>query len=102
MRRATCEIDGRRSRVTGAMDLKRPSRVLGAANQLAGLLIGQRVPGEVERIVLVVALDHRPGVGRFQRLLQEANFPRNARHGPSSALTSYTGSLTISLSAVEP
>ena len=37
---ATCEIDRGRSGVTGAMDLKRPPRLLGAANELAGLLIG--------------------------------------------------------------
>jgi hypothetical protein len=32
------------------MDLKCPTRVLGAANQLADLLIGRRLAGEVERV----------------------------------------------------
>ena len=36
---ATCEVDGRRLSVIGAMDLKRPSRLLGAANECADLLI---------------------------------------------------------------
>jgi len=47
---ATSEIDGRRSRVTGAMHLKCPSRVLGLANEVTSLLIGRRLFGEVERV----------------------------------------------------
>jgi len=47
---ATSEIDVRRSRATGAMDLKRPSRVLGLANEGTSLLIGRWLFGEVGRV----------------------------------------------------
>src|SRR5262245_31377372 len=46
---ATSEIDVRRSRATGAMDLKCPSRVLGLANEGTSLLIGRWLFGEVGR-----------------------------------------------------
>src|SRR5262245_13632696 len=47
MRQPACEVYARSARVTGAMNLKRPSRLLGTPNELAGLLIRRRLLGEV-------------------------------------------------------
>ena len=50
-------------------------------------------------VVLLVALDRRPCVGGFHRLLEQTDLSRDAA---IQDLPSYTGSFTISLSTAAP
>ena len=53
-------------------------------------------------VILIVGFDGRLRVRRLERLLEQTNLSCHARDETVETFTSYTGSLTISLSADAP